>query len=116
MCLLRIPGLSSLRAVGARKEIGVGREGLNAKSHGHISVRRSLMKEVAFGRQRTGQDSIFVRDVISHIGAHRDKMLFVKVPLSAYIGRFFQDRTGKRFLPAGWNGGASKATNGQAGT
>merc|ERR1712032_822986 len=59
---------------------------------GRISVRRSLMKEVSFVGQRTGRDSIFLREAISHIGAHRNQMLFVKVPLSAYDARVDQDK------------------------
>jgi hypothetical protein len=52
--------------------------------HGHASVRRRISCE-PFPKQKRGQDSLFVRRCINHLGDNRDAMVALNCPLSLYI-------------------------------
>ena len=54
-------------------------------THGHSSIQKNVIKDVKFSGHRMGEDSLFLRSIISKYGKKDDTIIFVKIPLTQYI-------------------------------
>lgn len=57
-------------------------------THGHVSIRKNVLKRHQFKKERSGEDCKFVRSVLQDICSSRDReALLVDEPLTFYIPR-----------------------------